>query len=136
MFPKVSSRVSPEDAFLDAAEVPGAQLHLIDEELAPLDAELPYFIWVVVGVGVCPGVLICSHRHRRLWGRGPRFGQVAARGRRVAILSLRPLKWFSQSVSGRKKRADFNNSVKKTVKLTGCGTLGGSAEKHRSKMCF
>lgn len=52
LFYSISSRISLEDAFLDAAEVPRAELHLIDEKLAPLDAELPYFIWVVVGVGV------------------------------------------------------------------------------------
>lgn len=61
LFYRISSRISLEDAFLDAAEVPRAELHLIEEKLAPLDAELPYFIWIVVGVEVCPSVLIWRH---------------------------------------------------------------------------
>lgn len=52
LFCGVSSRISPEHAFLDTAEVPGAKLHLIDQKSVPLDAELPHFIWVVVGVEV------------------------------------------------------------------------------------
>lgn len=97
LFNSVSSRISLEHAFLDTAEVPGAKLHLIDQKLVPLDTELPHFIWVVVGVEVCPSIILWRLCHRCLCGWllscRARFGKESARGRCVAILSLRSLKY-------------------------------------------
>lgn len=114
LFYSVSSQVRLEDAFLDAAEVPRAELQLVDQKLAPLDVELPHFIGVVVGVVVC--VVIRIHWHRRLCGwllsGRARLRPKAARGRCVAILSLWPLKYFAVDFR-QKNLADSSNSVDK-----------------------
>lgn len=114
LFHSVSSQISLEDAFLDAAKVPRAELQLVDQKLAPLDVELPHFIGVVVGVVVC--VVIRIHCHRRLCGWllswRARLSPEAARGRCVAVLPLWPLKYFA--VDFREKNlAGFSNSVDK-----------------------
>lgn len=115
-----SSRFILEDAFLDAAEVPRAELQLVDQKLAPLDVELPHLVGVVVGVVLC--VVIRIHCHRRLRGWllscRARLGPEAARGRCVAILSLRPLKYFAVDLRIKKIKI----SQASVIQWTNCNT--------------
>lgn len=60
-----SSRLGLEDSLLDAAKVPRAELHFINQQLTPLDVEPPHFIGVVVGVESIAvhrqNVAVCRH---------------------------------------------------------------------------